>query len=275
MKDNAMNTFLAHEARVGNDINFVRGIIDEYTFVGFGTVKAYTNEHVTVSCGEMTFTNVEVMVLGVNGWGIKPVPAVNDRVMLFTTQTPVPDIKAFSASGSMPAYDLSGLKALPVTDSAKATQLITVDKDKVQITGNNKLTVNADGVQFEDAKGNKVTTDNNGVAFEDKNGNKITTTNSGVAFEDKNKNKITTSDSGVVFEDTNKNKVTTSDSGVAFEDKNSNKITTSSTGIAVEDKNHNKYTSNSSGITIEDKGGCKIVSDGTSTKINGNLEIKK
>lgn len=255
---NAVNAMLAHQASVHDDNNFVRGIIQGYTFATYGKVLKYSSGRVDVQCGSLKFTNVEVLVLGVNGWGIKPVPAVGDRVLLISSQAPVIDIETFQATGSMPPYDVSGLKAIPVTDENKALQLITVDKDKVNITGNNKLTVDADGVKFEDANGNKVTTSDSGVAFEDLNGNKVTCDDSGIAVEDTNGNKVTCDDSGVAFEDLNGNKVTADDSGVAFEDTNSNKITTASAGITVEDKN-----------------GCKIVTSSSSVKINDKLEIKK
>lgn len=257
METNGLSAMMAHTARVKDDVMFTRSVIQSYTFATYGKVIKYAEGRVDVQCGSLKFTNVEVLVLGVNGWGIKPVPAIGDRVLLLSSQTPVIDIEEFSADGSMPPYDVSGLKAIPVTDKNKALQLITVDKDKVEITGDNKLLVNADGIQFEDVNKNKVTTSDSGVEFEDLNGNKVTCDDSGVAFEDTNGNKITTSDSGVEFEDKNKNKVTTSDSGVAFEDKSSNKITT-----------------DSSGITIEDTNGCKIATSSSSVKINGKLEIK-
>lgn len=241
MAGNGINAMLAHEARVQDDNAYIRSVTQTYTFATYGKVINYLNGRVDVQCGSLKFTNVEVLVIGVNGWGIKPVPAIGDRVLLISSQAPVIDIKEFKATGTMPPYDVSGLKAIPVTDDEAATQLITVDKDKIQITGNNKLLVNADGIQLEDVNQNKVTTSDSGVAFEDLNGNKVTTSDSGVAFEDKNENKVTTSDSGVAFEDKNKNKITTS----------------------------------SSGITIEDKNGCKIVSSSSSVKINNKLEILK
>lgn len=241
MGDNAINAMIAHQMRSGDDNTFVRSIVQGYTFATYGKVLSYADGRVNVQCGSLKFTNVEVLVLGVNGWGIKPVPAVGDRVLLISSQAPIIDIKEFRATGTMPPYDVSGLKAIPVTDEEAATQLITVDKDKVEITGDNKLLVNADGIQVEDVNGNKVTTSDSGVAFEDLNGNKVTCDDSGVAFEDKNGNKVTCDDSGV-----------------AFEDKNSNKITTASAGI-----------------TIEDKNGCKIETSSSSVKINGKLEIKK
>lgn len=241
MAGNGINAMLAHEARVHDDNVFFRNIVQGFTFMTYGKVIKYSKGRVDVQCGSLKFTNVEVLVLGVNGWGIKPVPAVGDRVLLISSQAPVIDIKEFKAAGTMPPYDVSGLKAIPVTDEDKASQLITVDKDKIEITGDNKLTVNADGIQLEDVNGNKVVTSDSGVAFEDLNGNKVTA-----------------DDKGVAFEDTNKNKVTCDDKGVAFEDTNKNKITTKSTGIEIEDKN-----------------GCKIVSSSTSVTINNKLEILK
>ena len=171
MEQNGVNATLAHKARVGDDNLFVRGIIQSYTFATYGKVISYNEGRVDVQCGSLKFTNVEVLVLGVNGWGIKPVPAEGDRVLLISSQAPVIDIKEFKATGTMPPYDVSGLKAIPVTDDETATQLITVDKDKIEITGDNKLLINADGIQVEDKNGNKVTTSDSGINFEDTNGN--------------------------------------------------------------------------------------------------------
>ena len=241
MAGNGINAMLAHQARTHDDNTYIRSVIQCYTFMTYGKVIKYSDGRVDVQCGSLKFTNIEVLVIGVNGWGIKPVPAVGDRVLLISSQAPVIDIKEFKATGTMPPYDVSGLKAIPVTDEEAAAQLITVDKDKIEITGDNKLTVNADGIQVEDVNGNKVTTSDSGVAFEDLNGNKVTCDDSGVAFEDKNGNKVTYDDSGVAFEDLNGNKVTTA----------------------------------SAGITVEDKNGCKIVTSSSSVKINDKLEIKK
>ena len=258
MGENAINAMLAHQSRAGVDATYFRELIEGYTFATYAKVTKYSNGRVDVLCGKLKFTNVEVLVLGVNGWGIKPVPAVGDRVLLISSQSPVVDIKTFIFTGTMPPYDVSGLKAIPVCDDVTATQLITVDKDKVKITGPNKITVNNSGVQFEDSNGNKVNTTADGVSFEDKFKNKVDTTTDGVSFEDKNKNKVDT----------------TAD-GVSFEDKNENKIITASSGITLEDKDKNKITTASSGITLEDKNGCKIVTSSSSVKINDKLEIKK
>lgn len=193
---NGINAFHAHQSRVDNDITFTRSIVEGYTFIGFGTVAKYADERVDVVCGAYTFTNVEVMVFGVDGWGVKPVPDVNDRVLLISSQAPIPDLKKFEAPGSMPSYDVSGLKAIPITDSETA-QLITVDKNGVVLTGNNKITINDDGIQVEDNNGNKIVTSSDGVSTEDTNGNKIVTSSNGVSIEDKNGCKIVSSSSSV------------------------------------------------------------------------------
>lgn len=276
MGDNAVNTMLAHESRAGVDTTYFRELIEGYTFATYAKVTKYSNGRVDVLCGKLKFTNVEVLVLGVNGWGIKPVPAVGDRVLLISSQSPVVDIKTFISTGTMPPYDVSGLKAIPVCDDTAATQLITVDKDKVKLTGPNKLTVDRNGIKFEDANGNKVDTTANGVSFEDKFKNKVDTTTNGVSFEDNFKNKVDTTTNGVAFEDKNHNKVTTTTSGIALEDANGNrhnKITTSSSGVAITDTNGNSYTANSSGVTIQDKNSNKIVMGSSNVTINGKLEI--
>ena len=247
---NGMNAFRAHQARTENDVTFTRNLIESYTFIGFGTVIRYTNERVDVSCGDHTFTNVEVMVFGVDGWGIKPVPAQNDRVLLIASQAPIPDLKKFEAPGSMPSYDASGIKAIPITDSDTA-QLFTVDKDGVILTGDNKITINSDGIQVEDGNGNKVTTSENGIVVEDCNG------------DDDKHNKITTSSEGIIIEDCN------------YDGDKHSKITMASAGITIDDKNGNKIVTSSTGVSIEDKNGCKIVSTSSSVKINDKLEVKK
>lgn len=262
---NGIDAMRAHALRAGDDNTFVRSIVESYMFLGFGTVAAIKDERMEVSCGDHSYTNVELMVLGVDGWGIKVVPAVNDRVLLFSTQIPVANLKLFSALGTMPPYDQSGIKAIPLTDSLSA-QLITVNKDGINITGANKLTVNSAGIEVEDSNGNKITTSSNGVTASDKNSNSITTDANGVVVKDKNDNSITTNSSGVVVEDCN--------GGTAH-----NKITTASTGITIVDCNgettHNSITTTSTGITIEDCNGNTIVSDSTNgVKINNKLQIK-
>jgi hypothetical protein len=218
MADSGINAMLAHQARVHDDNVYIRSVVQSYTFATYGKVIKYSNGRVDVQCGSLKFTNVEVLVLGVNGWGIKPVPAKDDRVLLISSQAPVIDIKEFKATGTMPPYDVSGLKAIPVTDE-EAAQLITVDKDKIEITGDNKLLVNADGIQVEDVNGNKVTTSDKGVAFEDLNGNKVTCDDKGVAFEDTNSNKVTTASAGITIQDKNGCKIETSSSSVKINGK--------------------------------------------------------
>ena len=215
MSGNAVNAMLAHRARAGDDTSFVRSIIESYTFIGFGTVKAYKDERIDVSCGEATFTNVEVAVLGVDGWGIKTVPAVNDRVLLFSSQAPVSSLKEFTANGSMPAYDRSGLKAIPITDSSSA-QLITVDKDGIVVTGDNQLTVNADGIHIEDVNGNIVDMTEAGVKVQDLSENVIETTDSGIHVNDLNDNTIEMTESGFSLTDANGNTFVGDNNGVTI-----------------------------------------------------------
>lgn len=272
---NAVNTALAHRMRAGVDSTYTRELIESYTFATYGKVIKYSAGRVDVMCGSLKFTNVEVLVLGVNGWGIKPVPAIGDRVLLISSQAPIIDIKTFAAAGSMPPYDVSGLKAIPVCDDLTALQLVTVDKNGVKLTGANKVTINASGVQFEDSNGNKVTTNASGVSFEDLNGNKADTTASGVSFEDLNGNKADATANGVAFEDKSHNKITTTSSGIELEDANHNKVTASSSGIALTDANNNTVTTEQNKITLAVNNGSTIEAGSSSVKINGKLEIKK
>lgn len=205
MAGSGINAMMAHQARVHDDNTYIRSVIQSYTFATYGKVTKYEEGRVDVQCGSLKFTNVEVIVIGVDGWGIKPVPAVGDRVLLISSQAPVIDIKEFKATGSMPPYDVSGLKAIPVTDEEKATQLITVDKDKVEITGDNKLLINADGIQFEDVNGNKVETKDKEVSISAVVGDNKTSTvimnASGITITDAaNGNKIEMkADDGVII----------------------------------------------------------------------------
>jgi hypothetical protein len=201
---NGVNAMLAHSWRAGDDNNFVRSVIESYMFLGFGVVIKIDDERMTVDCGWCKFTNVELMVLGVDGWGIKMLPAVNDRVLLLTTQVPVKDLKTFTASGSMPPYDLSGVKAIPLTDSSSA-QLITIDKDGIVVTGDNQLTVNADGIHVEDVNGNTVDMTDGGVEVLDLNGNNIKATEDGIHVQDLNDNIIDMTSSGFSLTDANGN----------------------------------------------------------------------
>lgn len=196
---NGINAMAAHESRAGVDATYVREIVEGYTFAIFGVVRKYINGRIDVQCGNLTFTNVEVLVLGVNGWGIKPVPAVGDRVLLIGSQSPIVDISQFIATGSMPPYDVSSLKAIPVTDSVKASQLITVNAQGVEITGANKLTINSQGVTFTDVNNNKVETKSTGVTITDKNSNKFEMTGTGTKLTDKNNCTIESSSNGVVI----------------------------------------------------------------------------
>ena len=188
MEPNAVNALYAHKSRVGDDNTYTRGIIESYTFLTFGTVKKYEEGRVDVTCGAATFTGVEVMVLGVNGWGIKPVPAEGDRVLLLTSQAPVPDLKEFEAPGSMPAYDVSGMKAIPITDDEAATQLITVSADSIEITGALTLSANDEGITLttpaEDDKVNTIDLKAEGITVSDGNGNNVTTDDNGVTITD-------------------------------------------------------------------------------------------
>lgn len=196
MSGNAVNTMFAHESRAGDDNIFVRSIVEGYSFLTWGIVEKYEEGRVDVACGSLHFTDVEVLVIGINGWGIKPVLAKDDKVLLLTTQAPVPDIAEYEASGTMPPYDLSGMKAIPVTTQDTA-QLITISADGIEITGDNKLTVNADGISVEDKNKNKIVTAAAGVTITDTKGNTFVMKEKEVSMTVKNGSTIVATDSSV------------------------------------------------------------------------------
>ena len=258
---NGINAMLAHSWRKNDDNNFVRSIIEGYMFLGFGVVTKIEAERMTVDCGERKYTNVELMIIGVDGWGLKTVPAVNDRVLLLTTQVPVENLKTFTASGSMPPYDQSGIKAIPITDSTSA-QLITVTKDGIELTGNVKLTVNDNGIRVEDKNNNVVETTDAGITISDANENVVELTSTGIKATDANENVLDMSGSGVVLTD-NKNK----------DGSKINTVSMTSSGVEIDDKNGNAIKMTSSGVEIDDKNGNKIVMGSSNVTINGKLEV--
>ena len=196
MSGNAVNTMYAHESRAGDDNIFVRSIVEWYSFLTWGIVEKYEDGRVDVACGSLHFTDVEVLVIGINGWGIKSVLAKDDKVLLLTTQAPVPDIKAYEASGTMPPYDLSGMKAIPVTTQDTA-QLITISANSLSITGDNKLTVNADGISIEDKNKNKIVTAAAGVTITDTKGNTFVMKDKEISMTVNNGSTIVATDSSV------------------------------------------------------------------------------
>ena len=281
---NGINAMLAHTMRSGDDNNFVRSIVESYMFLGFGIVTAITGERMKVYCGDRNYTNVELMVLGVDGWGLKMLPAVNDRVLLLSTQIPVHDLKTFTASGNMPPYDQSGIKAIPLTDTT-ASQLFTVTKNGIELTGNVKLTVNDSGIRVEDKNGNIINTTSTGIKVTDKNNNIAEATSSGISITDANSSTAVMSNSGITITDeinkagNKKSTVKMTSAGVEIDDNQGNSIVLSGSGIAITDNknasgaNKNSIAMTSSGVTINDKNGNSIVMGTSNVTINGKLEI--
>ena len=217
MNSNAVNAMLAHRVRAGDDNTFVRSIIEGYAFLTWGVVEKYEEGHVDVKAGSRHFTNVEVLILGVNGWGIKPVLAKDDKVLLLTTQAPVPDVKEFEAPGTMPPYDLSGMKAIPITTDETA-QLITVSADGIEIAGKLTLQANDEGITVTtpagDDKVNTVDLKAEGITLSDGNGNSIATSDKGITATDCNDNTIITADKKIELEVKGGSKIAASDSSV-------------------------------------------------------------
>lgn len=276
---NGINAYMAHNARVGDDNTFVRGLVESYDFLGFGTVVSYANERIKVACGKRVYTNVEVVVIGVDGWGIKPVPAPNDRVLLFSTQIPVADLKLFKANGSMPAYDVSGLKAIPITDS-NTKQLLTVNKNGIVLTGNNKITINDAGIQIEDKNKNKIKTSANGVEAEDYAHNKFKSGNTGIEVEDAGHNKFKSGGQGITLQDQFGNKLEMTEHSTKLTDVNGSTVTMDNQAVEIKGYQasggqHNTVTMSSSGIFITDINHNTITCGSGGIVLNSNLKVIK
>lgn len=194
-----INNFMGMESQYNNPVMFTKGIVEGYVFIDVAKVTKVIANRLTCTASGREYTNVEVLILGVNGYGVKLVPAVGDRVLILAPCTPMESVELYNPTNTMNNYDRSGIKAIPLTDS-KTSQLLTVDRSGVKLTGDNKFTLNSSGITVEDKNKNKVEMTSSGISVEDKNKNKIKTTSSGIAVEDKNSVKITTSSSGIVLQ---------------------------------------------------------------------------
>lgn len=194
-----INNFMGMESQYNNPVMFTKGIIENYVFIDVARVTRVLANRLTCTASDREYTNVEVLILGINGYGVKLVPAIGDRVLLLAPCTPMESVEQYNPTNTMNNYDRSGIKAIPLTDS-KTAQLLTIDRTGMKLTGDNKFTLNSTGITVEDKNKNKVSLTSDGVSLEDKNKNKVKTSSSGISVEDKNSVKITTSSSGIVLQ---------------------------------------------------------------------------
>lgn len=196
----------------------IQGIVKRMHFVDFAKVTMVTGNKVNLMRESATFTNVEVMSLGCQGYSINLVPKIGDFVMLFSSRTCIKDLGTLQQDTSVDSYSAATYKCIPICSNTAATSFITIDekgftfKDvsantividttgiKVTDMSANDITMNADGTKVTDVNGNTVTLSADGISLADAAGNSLETTSSAVNITAANGCKIEMSSSGTVI----------------------------------------------------------------------------
>ena len=196
----------------------IQGIVKRMHFVDFAKVTMVTGNKVNLMRESATFTNVEVMSLGCQGYSINLVPKIGDFVMLFSSRTCIKDLGTLQQDTSVDSYSAATYKCIPICSNTVATSFITIDekgftfKDvsantividtagiKVTDMSANDITMNADGTVITDVNGNTVTLSADGISLADAAGNSLETTSSKVSIVAANGCKIEMGSSGTVI----------------------------------------------------------------------------
>ena len=196
----------------------IQGIVKRMHFVDFAKVTMVTGNKVNLMRESATFTNVEVMSLGCQGYSINLVPKIGDFVMLFSSRTCIKDLGTLQQDTSVDSYSAATYKCIPICSNTAATSFITIDekgftfKDasantividtagiKVTDMSANDITMNADGTTVTDVNGNTVTLSADGISLADAAGNSLETTSSAVNITAANGCKIEMGSSGTVI----------------------------------------------------------------------------
>lgn len=196
----------------------IQGIVKRMHFVDFAKVTMVTGNKVNLMRESATFTNVEVMSLGCQGYSINLVPKIGDFVMLFSSRTCIKDLGTLQQDTSVDSYSAATYKCIPICSNTAATSFITIDekgftfKDvsantividtagiKVTDMSANDITMNADGTKVTDVNGNTVTLSADGISLADAAGNSLETTSSTVNITAANGCKIEMGSSGTVI----------------------------------------------------------------------------
>ena len=196
----------------------IQGIVKRMHFVDFAKVTMVTGNKVNLMRESATFTNVEVMSLGCQGYSINLVPKIGDFVMLFSSRTCIKDLGTLQQDTSVDSYSAATYKCIPICSNTVATSFITIDekgftfKDvsantividtagiKVTDMSANDVTMNADGTKVTDVNDNTVTLSADGISLADAAGNSLETTSSAVNITAANGCKIEMGSSGTVI----------------------------------------------------------------------------
>lgn len=162
----------------------IQGIVKRMHFVDFAKVTMVTGNKVNLMRESATFTNVEVMSLGCQGYSINLVPKVGDFVMLFSSRTCIKDLGTLQQDTSVDSYSAATYKCIPICSNTAATSFITIDEK---------------GFTFKDVSANTIVIDTAGIKVTDTAGNSLETTSSAVNISAANGCKIEMGSSGTVI----------------------------------------------------------------------------
>lgn len=162
----------------------IQGIVKRMHFVDFAKVTMVTGNKVNLMRESATFTNVEVMSLGCQGYSINLVPKIGDFVMLFSSRTCIKDLGTLQQDTSVDSYSAATYKCIPICSNTAATSFITIDEK---------------GFTFKDVSANTIVIDTAGIKITDLNANDITMNADGISLADAAGNSLEMGSSGTVI----------------------------------------------------------------------------
>ena len=179
----------------------IQGIVKRMHFVDFAKVTMVTGNKVNLMRESATFTNVEVMSLGCQGYSINLVPKIGDFVMLFSSRTCIKDLGTLQQDTSVDSYSAATYKCIPICSNTVATSFITIDEKGFTFkdVSANTIVIDTAGIKVTDVNGNTVTLSADGISLADAAGNSLETTSSKVSIAAANGCKIEMGSSGTVI----------------------------------------------------------------------------
>lgn len=199
----------------------IQGIVKRMHFVDFAKVTMVTGNKVNLMRESATFTNVEVMSLGCQGYSINLVPKIGDFVMLFSSRTCIKDLGTLQQDTSVDSYSAATYKCIPICSNTAATSFITIDEK---------------GFTFKDVSANTIVIDTAGIKVTDMSANDITMNADGTVITDVNSNTVTLSADGISLADAAGNSLETTSSAVNITAANGCKIEMGSSGTVINGK---------------------------------------
>lgn len=179
----------------------IQGIVKRMHFVDFAKVTMVTGNKVNLMRESATFTNVEVMSLGCQGYSINLVPKIGDFVMLFSSRTCIKDLGTLQQDTSVDSYSAATYKCIPICSNTAATSFITIDEKGFTFkdVSANTIVIDTAGIKVTDMSANDITMNADGISLADAAGNSLETTSSAVNITAANGCKIEMGSSGTVI----------------------------------------------------------------------------